>query len=150
MASEASGWYSSRSSPFSTAAAQIVFELESVADLLAQAGVEDGHTSAPARLGLQHRHVGVLEHLGRFASHIGQAHEADARRDGEGPPRAQLHRAREDRAQLLGAVQRGVGVGHARLERGEFVAVEAAQAHRPGHGRPQPLGHARRTSSPTA
>ena len=44
-------------------------------------------------------------------------------------------------AQLLGPLQRRVGVGDARLEGGELVAVQAAQADDVGHGRAQALGH---------
>ena len=44
-------------------------------------------------------------------------------------------------AQLLGPLQRGVGVGDVGLEGGELVAVEPAQADDVGHGGAQALGH---------
>ena len=77
--------------------AQVVLELEAAAHLFAQAGVEDGHASAPPRLGLEHGHVGVLEDVGGLAPHVGQAHEPDARGHRQRAPGAQLHGPRQDR-----------------------------------------------------
>ena len=56
-------------------------------------------------------------------------------------PVDKLDRGRQQRTELFGPAERGVGVDHSRLERGELVAVETAQADGVRHGGAQALGH---------
>ena len=62
---------------------QVVLELEPLADLLAQAGVEDRDPAPAPRLRLEHRHVGVLQEARGVGRTVLEQHDPDARGDSE-------------------------------------------------------------------
>ena len=89
---------------------EIVLELESLPDLVAQPSVEDRDPARPRVFACSIAMSASCRRLAASAGPSSKSDDPDTRRDRESPTGRQPHRLGQTCAQLLGPLKRGVGV----------------------------------------